>query len=214
MDRIISTLPAEEDADLMLCIEYGVAYQKDRGHVINYDESYWNKCAGYEGQGIARKINDGRIDLVGRHVGTGPVLDIGVGAGEFIRHRRNTFGYDVNPFAADWLKRQGFWADDFKDFDGYTMWDVLEHVPDPDEYLRHISVGSYLFVCLPLFQSLRRIRESKHYRPGEHLQYFTDAGFIAWIDAYGFRLVERAKFEIDAGRDSIYSFAFKRWRKP
>src|SRR5688572_9066508 len=95
----------------MICPAEGVAYQADMSVRVGYDEAYFNKCLGYEDQGIALAINRGRIELVARHVDPGEaVLDIGVGSGEFIKKRPNTFGYDINPVAEAWLRKEKLWS--------------------------------------------------------------------------------------------------------
>lgn len=214
MDRFIAAMPAEDDGDLALCREHGVAYQKDMTSTAHYDAAYYAKCMSYEDQEIARKINDGRIALVAKHYGDGKVCDIGIGSGEFIKRRSNTFGYDVNPVAIEWLKRNDLWAQYLSEFGAYTFWDVIEHVQEPELYFRQIQLHGFLFTSIPIYYALGGIRLSKHYRPGEHLYHFTEQGFVGWMDAHGFRLLEMQDFEIQAGRESIYSFAFKRYRCP
>jgi len=91
---------------------------------------------------------------------------------------------------------------------------VIEHLPDPWVYFRHISLHAQLFCSIPLFYGLGGIRTSKHYRPNEHLYYFTEEGFRGWMEMHGFMCLDMQSFEIDAGRESIYSFAFKRYRWP
>lgn len=212
MDSVIAAMPAITDADLMLCPDFGVAYQADREHVVAYDEAYFDKCAGYEGQEIAQRINRARIALVARHFGGGKVVDIGIGSGEFIKSRPNTVGYDVNPFAIEWLKRNDLWAGHLEYFGAFTMWDVIEHVPDPGVYLKCVHLHAYVFASLPVFDDLYSIRSSKHYRPGEHLTYWTHEGFVNWMGLHGFLLLEENDAESQAGRESIKSFAFKRNR--
>ena len=214
MDRFIASLPAEPDGDLMLCREHGVAYQHDRSNLCAYDDAYYSKCASYEGQEIARKINEGRVAMVNKHVGLGRVVDVGIGSGEFIKNRPNTWGHDVNPVGIEWLKRNDLWAAKLGPFCGVTMWDVIEHLDTPEEYLRQIPLHGFLFVSLPIFYALGAVRLSKHYRPSEHLQYFTEEGFVAWMALHGFLMLEMQDFEIAAGRESIYSFAFRRFRWP
>lgn len=212
MDSVISRYAAIDDGDLMLCREFGVAYQKEmHKDRVAYDGAYFDKCAGYEGQDIACKINAGRIALVNKYVGHAcEVLDVGVGSGEFIKKRPYTFGFDINEKAVAWLKSWNRWADEFSRFNAFTFWDVLEHVEIPESYFRHARQGAFLFTCLPIFKDLQSIRESRHYRPGEHLYYWTERGFVDWMDAHGFFCLERQDFEIEAGRDSILSFAFRR----
>ena len=58
-------MPAEEDGDLMLCHEHGLAYQRDRAHRVNYDRAYYEKCAAAlrllaEGESALSETEDGR----------------------------------------------------------------------------------------------------------------------------------------------------------
>lgn len=210
MDRFAAWVPGQDDGDLVLLPDQGMAYQRDQSQLVAYDEAYFQKCAGYEGQEIAEKINAGRIAMVQRHYGSWPLVDIGIGSGEFIRKRSYTYGVDVNPVAQRWLVQHSLWAYDLMHFDAFTFWDVLEHLPDATEYFGKIRDGSYLFTSLPIFDDLTRIRESKHYRPGEHLYYWTEAGFVDWMWLHRFALSEVSDFETRAGRESILSFAFRR----
>lgn len=211
MDRFIRHYLAEPDDDLMICPDRGVAYQRDMTLKVHYNGAYFDKYRGYENTPLANAINLGRVGLVNRYVGPAcGVLDVGVGSGEFIKNRPNTFGYDINPKAVEWLKDRMRFSDGFGAFDAFTFWDVLEHVETPDEYFRRIHDGAYLFTSLPIFDDLTRVRESKHYRPGEHLYYFTRDGFVDWMDRHRFRLLTVDDFETRAGREAILSFAFKR----
>lgn len=210
MDRFVAQF-AREDEDLILCGAHGVAYQRDRARIVPYGQDYFEKYQRYEGSEVAVAINRGRIAMVAQHFDPdGAVLDIGVGSGEFIKKRPNTFGFDINQEAVKWLREAGLWADDFPRFSAFTFWDVLEHVEDPAVYFDNIGRGAFLFTSIPIFADLERIRESRHYRPGEHLYYWTERGFVQWMALHRFALLERATFEIEAGRDSIYSFAFRR----
>lgn len=209
MDRFVERFAYQSDNDLNICFMDGVAYQADRQNIIQYDGDYWNKCAGYEDSEIALKLNKGRIDFVDAHY-KGEVLDIGVGCGEFIKKRPQTYGYDINPKAIEWLMSADLYRDCFSDFDAFTMWDVLEHVETPEQYFINMRPGSFLFLSLPIFEDLTRIRESKHYRPGEHLYYWTRDGLIEWMLLHKFDLCGHSDFETQAGRDSIQSFAFRK----
>jgi hypothetical protein len=195
----------------MVCHEEGIAYQADQSQLVAYDAAYYDKCAGYEGQEIGERINKCRIEMVARHY-TGHVCDVGIGSGAFIKGRPRTHGYDVNPVAIEWLKRNDLWASRLHEFGALTFWDVIEHIPDPDKYLRHVGLQCFVFASIPVFEDLARIRASKHYRPGEHLYYFKRQGFIDWMQAHGFLLLEWNDHESVAGRESINSFAFKRNR--
>ena len=217
MDSVIASLPATADGDLMLCLGAGVAYQRDRAYrSVSYDAAYLAKVDAYEDTPIARAVNAGRCALLQRHLPPGAsVLDIGAGSGAFVRAAVAAGfvakGYDVIAAAAVRLRVAGLYAD--RDPAGYaavTLWDTLEHMDDPGAALD--AIPSLAFVSLPVFASLSRIRESRHYRPGEHLYYFTVAGFVAWAVRHSFRLLEWSPHETDAGRDSIGAFALVRAR--
>lgn len=202
------------DGDLMICERAGCAYQADMTVSVPYDDAYFDKLAGYEGSEIAVKLNSGRVAFVNAWAGAEThVLDIGIGCGEFIKSRPKTMGMDVNPRAIDWLTANGKLAKSLWQFHAFTFWDVLEHVRSPNDYFSQMVIGSHVFVSMPIFEDLWRIRESKHYRPNEHYFYFTEHGFTDWMAMYGFRLLATSDFESVAGRESILSFAFQRIAK-
>ncbi len=210
-DRFILAVANTADGDLMLSDTLGLARQRDLARTVDYDDAYFEKYVLYEGQPIARAINAGRKAIVNKYVGPdAPVLDVGIGSGEFIKSRPNTWGYDVNPKAAAWLEARKRWSFSLGAFEALTFWDVLEHVETPAEYFDRMHPGQYLFTSLPIFDDIRRVRESKHYRPGEHLYYFTEFGFIWWMTRHGFDLLDIQDFETKAGRDSILTFAFRK----
>ncbi len=215
MDSFIESLPAEPDGDLMLGA--GVAYQRDMTTRVEYDGRYLTKIASYDRR-IAEKVNAGRVALVARHAADGAsLLDWGAGDGSFL-FAAGSWGFDAKGFdvirpAADTLLSLGMFDDDPALFDVVTAWDVLEHMEDPGLFLRRVARGALLCCSVPIFTDLRAVRESKHYRPGEHLYYWSADGFVDWMAQYGFRLLERSAHETDAGRESIGAFAFRRGLK-
>lgn len=215
MDEFVGAMDAVADADLMLCQSRGVAYQSDMSAGrVEYGARYLAKIAAYD-QATAARVNAGRCALVQRHLpADGVLLDIGAGDGGFVRCARSwgigAFGFDVIPDAARALRADGLYDDDPGIWDAVTMWDTIEHLEDPALTLRRVARGALLFASVPIFESLADIRASKHYRPGEHLYYWTAAGFITWMALYGYRLLEQSTHEVDAGRESIGAFAFRR----
>lgn len=180
----------------------------------DYFEEYQRRAATPVGKGIA----EFRVDLVDRYW-NGKVLDVGIGCGAFIeaRNRRmeawrnRTVGYDVNPRGIDWLKRRSLWMDwnEQENIEAITLWDVLEHLPDPHELLD--KVAGFAFVTIPIFESADHALRSRHWKPGEHLFYFTRKGFYGWAEGYGFEIYEETWMESCLfKRDSVASFVLKR----
>ncbi len=216
MDAEIAALDFEDDGDLRLCLPAGVAYQADmRAGRVEYGEDYFQKVCAYEGSEIARAVNVGRCQLLERHLAPGArVLDWGAGSGAFMRVAR-TVGFEVHGFdvieeTERWLRAVGWYSCNPVLFDALTVWDVLEHLENPAELLAQVHPWGKVFVSIPVFTDLRRIRASRHYRPGEHLYYWTADGFVQWMVGQGFRLLETSDHEVRAGRDSIAAFAFRR----
>ena len=213
MDRFIKDFAAiadDADEELILCLDNGVAYQRDMTRPVEYGSDYFEKYVSYEGLEIARKINHARVRLVNRHVGPATrVLDIGIGSGEFIKSRPNTYGCDVNPVACQWLEDRKLLGA-IVDFNVFSLWDVIEHLPEPENYFNRMRSGAFLFTCLPIFDALSDVRGSKHFRPNEHFYYWTANGFIDWMNLHKFDLVMLTNDETEAGREQILSFAFKK----
>lgn len=149
-----------------------------------------------------------RLELVAKYTEPCRTVDIGIGGGRYVQESGGC-GYDVCSDAVAWLNKAGAYLDPY---DGgvfsATCWDSLEHIPDPQALLAEVK--EWLFVSLPVFEGADDVLSSKHYKPGEHLWYFSSTGFINWCAEQGFECVEMNRVESDLGREGIMSFAFKR----
>lgn len=200
-------------SDLRYCPEQGIMYQNDMNVSVEYDQAYFDTYAHRRGSEIAVKLNKGRVAFSHRYCNT--LLDFGIGSGEFIEHcTAKMYGFDINPVAVDLLKKKGMYVDPYvsqpDDIEGWTMWDTLEHVPEPQNTFMHVRSWQYLFISLPIFDNILSIRQSKHYKPNEHYYYFTSDGFVRFMDDSGFQLIAVDDFETMAGRESIYTYAFRK----
>lgn len=175
---------------------------------IDYDRDYWAEYLGRDVSEMGQKLTEARVKMVERHF-DGPVVDIGIGGGRFVSEKQGAYGYDINEQAVQWLKAANKFRDPYANMvEAITCWDSLEHIPEPHKLLN--CVKEWLFVSIPIFESAEHCLGSRHYKPGEHLWYFTDAGFVGWCEAQGFELIDCNMCESDLGRDGIYSYAFKR----
>lgn len=173
-----------------------------------YDDNYFRRYQEMAETEMGRALTDARIGLVGRHY-SGPVLDVGIGAGQFVSSRPDTLGYDVNRAGIDWLQGEGVWADLYaSEYDALTFWDSLEHIDDPEEAVSRAR--KFVFVSLPVFADAEGVLKSRHFRPDEHIWYFTHDGLIRWFEQQGFTCIECNQTESSLGREEISSYAFKR----
>jgi hypothetical protein len=204
MDAVFNSLRADA---LQWLPEHGIGYFPVAA--MPYDESYFDKYVSYEAQPSGPAITNARIAFVARHF-AGTLLDVGIGSGHFVRSRPDTFGYDVNPRGLQWLHDRKVYRDLYTGLhDAATFWDSLEHIPSPGDALARVQ--GFVFVSIPIFESVEHVLRSKHFRKDEHFWYFTATGFVRWMFLNGFELVEYSRFECELGREDIGSFAFRRF---
>ncbi len=176
-----------------------------------YDLGYFEKYVGYSRTAMGVALTDARVELVRRYVGDEPVVDIGIGCGDFIEKRglRITSGYDVNPEAIRWLLERGVWVDPyFKDQANITCFDSLEHMKRPEHLVGRVE--RFLFLSIPIFEGPDHVLRSKHFRKDEHVYYFTRDGLVRWMSGHGFALQEENRMEVELGREDIGTFVFRR----
>jgi len=179
---------------------------------VAYDAAYFDKYVCMADTDMGRALTRSRLDLVARHH-AGDVLDVGIGCGQFVTARMNaggnTCGFDVNPTGIAWLRVRGLYRDLYDcEHEALTFWDSLEHIETPAGAVA--TARKWVFVSLPIFLDVEHCMTSKHFRPGEHIWYFTDAGLRRWFGEQGFECVEANTAETDLGREDIGSYAFRR----
>jgi SAM-dependent methyltransferase len=204
-----------------------------------YGESYW-KSDNPKARGYADYAREGalylktfrrRMRLVRRWLRAGDrVLDVGCAAGYFLRvareHGADVFGVELSPAIAKEAIAElgadrihvGFLDDavtamDFQpaSFDLVTLWDVIEHIPDPQSVLRRIREllkpsGVLLLETQNVDSRWAKLlgRRWHHYKHEEHLYHFTPATIRRLLADCGFAI-----HELGAGHAGKYvSFAF------
>lgn len=173
-----------------------------------YDEHYFAKYQLMADTDTGHALTQARIQLVERHY-SGAVLDVGIGAGQFVASRPDTQGFDVNPAGIAWLNQRGAYADLYaKKWLALTMWDVLEHIDEPELAVQQAT--EFVFVSIPIFADAGDIIRSHHFRKDEHIWYFTDEGIRGWFAEQGFTCIEQNTIECDFGRKGVASYAFRR----
>ncbi len=186
-----------------------------------YDEGYWRSTAakdrGYTDyradEGLYLRTFRRRLAIVRRHVARpGRVLDVGCAAGYFLRVMQGE-GWGVTgiepsdairPRAQELLGAERVRGGSLEDarlpagsFDLVTLWDVLEHVPDPLRVLREVRRvvapgGRLVLETQNVKSAAARIlgRRWQHYKHAEHLYHFDRRTIAAALERAGFVVLE------------------------
>lgn len=196
---------------IVRCLKCGLVYVNPRinakivadSYKDAIDEVYVQGAAGRQHtfRQCARKISQWRKP-------PGRLLDIGCAAGFFVREARDrgwdAIGIEPSKWLVSWgvknLKerlytgtlKQGRFKD--KEFDILTMWDVLEHVPDPmgelHECNRILKAGGMLIVNYPDFGSILAKLAGRNwwFLLSNHLYYFTPVTMRRYLEKAGFEV--------------------------
>jgi SAM-dependent methyltransferase len=141
---------------------------------------------------------------------TGRLLDIGAATGYFMKIAEEkgwkTCGVEISPYAAELGRSRGLdietgtihsTAFGQESFDMVTMWDVVEHVPDPildiGKACSLLRPGGLLAINTPDSGSrFARVMGSRWHLlvPPEHIFYFNRDSLITILDKSGFEIIE------------------------
>jgi 2-polyprenyl-3-methyl-5-hydroxy-6-metoxy-1,4-benzoquinol methylase len=171
-----------------------------------------------------------RVSQVIRRVGTsGRILDIGCATGIFLNgmHQKGWEAYGVEPshYAAEYARQHfnlaitngyledGKFTDSF--FNAVSMWDVLEHVPDPLDTLSEISrilaPGGWLVLSLPNPESWERSWFGQYWAGWDvprHFHLFNRHVLSNILQHAGFRIKEIVSF---TGRHGVLVLNLQFW---
>lgn len=188
-------------------IEKGYGYLEP-DHTFIYDKDYLQKFKDYEQDPKTDKLNELRREFVDVYIQGQFLLDYGCGACTFIKSRPNTYGFDLIPETIEQLKDLEKYFKPICCLPNICFWDSLEHIPDPSIILKHVL--EYAFISTPIYKDVESVFTSKHYKPNEHLWYFTMRGLINYMKENNFIHIAYYDLESKIGRKSIGTFAFKR----
>lgn len=144
----------------------------------------------------------------------GKILDLGCAMGFFLEvaenHGWTPYGVEISNYASDVAKKrfsdkifngtleQTCFPNNF--FDIITMWDYLEHIPDPSQELTLIcqllKKDGVLILSTPNADSLpHRIFRNKWmgYKDQEHLYYFSEKNILTLLEKTGFKVLKIKK---------------------
>jgi hypothetical protein len=189
---------------------YGKAIQK--GNPFQYGQSYWEEFRTKQETPVGKILTAQRKTLVLTHSKKprSRTVDIGIGGGAFVE-AMGCEGFDVNLVAQSWLVEQNkLWTGD--PLSVMTFWDSIEHIDEPNELLAKCE--DLAFVSTPIYESAEACVRSKHFKPPEHLLYFTEKGLTRYMAEQGFCCVEKNRMEEYVGREEIGTYVFRRVAYP
>lgn len=150
-----------------------------------------------------------RIEPLSRYLApASSILDIGCGAGVFVRFMKDQGhfpeGVDISKRAVEAGKKTlgleqelscGTWQCKHKRYDAVTAWTVIEHLPEPYQFLLEVRdiVSSILLLEFPTTDSLMYQYLGKHFfwiMPPYHLTLFSKTGMETLLSRAGFKVME------------------------
>jgi SAM-dependent methyltransferase len=221
---------------LVRCSSCGLVFVRDPplpeqlAHLYSFAAGYHAAFASERSRESRRYRRQARelLRIVGRHAPPGRALDVGCSAGFFLEAARDDgwepTGVELSPDTARLARRKGLdvligtleQAElEQGSFDLVTMWDVVEHVPDPlptaSAAAALLKEGGLLALSTPnvngvfprlSFRASEWTRRWPHPEPPRHLFQFSRATIRLLLDRAGFDVVE----EIDRRIPLAYTF--------
>lgn len=170
---------------------------------VNYDED----------KEPMREVFKIYLKHIAKFVPQGKLIDMGAATGYFMKLAReqgwDVSGIEISPFAVEVGKKQGLdlrvgMISDIskfqKVFDVVTLWDVIEHVTDPENDIKilyeNVRPGGILAINTPDSSSLMARISRKHWHqliPPEHVFYFNPRSLTILLERNGFEVVYTGK---------------------
>lgn len=157
--------------------------------MIKYDEKYYYNLLKIHTH-TASQICDIRWKFVSQldfNSNWPIVLDYGCGVGWFAAFRPgfikedNMDTFDIMPVPQTGIRHQ--------QYDVIALWDVLEHIPDFTDLAPLLKNTDYVAISIPIKPKDVAWKDYKHFKPGEHLHYYSVELLEALFKVYKFTLL-------------------------
>lgn len=201
-------LVSKDGCDVLQCDSCGLAFTHPQPVSLSdqYDDSYFDLYR--RRREFRLKRADARLKRIELMSQPGRLLDIGCSLGYFVEaacaRGWRAAGLEISPYAAEEARKMGLDVRtgvldtaDYPDgsFDCVTMWDVLEHVPDPTVHMlevrRILSDGGMVVIGTPdLGHRMFRLKREnwRHLKPSEHIFYFQQGSIRLLLRKTGFEM--------------------------
>lgn len=187
-----------------------------------YDKNYFqneNPKGGYanyyEGMRVNKKTFSDRLSKIEKRIKKKEgLLDVGSALGDCLFEAKkigwkNSMGLEVSKFACDFARKRGLKVENTtldkskiknNSFNIVTYQDVIEHVENPVVELKLVHKklikGGWVFLVTPDIGGLwHKLLGSLwyHYKPGEHIMYFSEKTLRLALEKSGFKNIETRK---------------------
>ena len=187
------------------------------------------------GTDLERRINFNRLATVMRHLPLGSrILDYGCSCGNFLARAEDYYecmGYEPAtvsierktcrcPISSDRKFAELGIGEPEAPFDMITMFDVFEHFKNPQETLGlvidpMIKPGGYVLIGTPNPEYVSDPERWYHFKPGEHLYFWTPQALLSFMNRCGYSVVEHGYSECllrknDTTIKSLLTMVFKK----
>jgi len=209
-----SLLVTKGGHNVYVCATCGLAFTHPQPESISeqYDSSYFDLYRRRREFRLRR--GDCRLRAIELIKEPGRLLDIGCSLGYFVEAANargwRASGIEISPHAAAEARKLGLdvregllegaaYADG--SFDCVTMWDVLEHVPDPTRHMfevaRVLVDGGLVVIGTPNLGHVQfRLKRDRwrHLKPAEHIYYFRRSSIGRLLEKTGFEMIHPPVF--------------------
>lgn len=176
--------------------------------MIKYDTDYYYNLLKIHA-GTAKKICDIRWQFIKNNIKPSDhlvtALDYGCGVG-FMKAFAPEWITEVDTYDIMGVPQTGIRQSQYSIV---MLFDVLEHIPDFTEILPILDRTEYVAVTVPIKPSNMKWKDYKHFKPGEHLHYFTHDLLRYMFKVMGFEMLNSGTPECPP-REHVWSFLFKR----
>ena len=172
--------------------------------MIDYNlEYYENMLRMYST--TAERISKIRWEFI-KDLNVKTVLDYGSGVGWFRAWRPREIevhSFDIGPYPQTEAK--------YLDYDLLTLWDVLEHLPSMVHLEYWFDRIKYIALTTPVLPNNAELKDWKHFKPGEHLNYYDRKSLDSLFREYKFKRIKDGYPECPP-RVDIWSVVYKKNR--
>jgi 2-polyprenyl-3-methyl-5-hydroxy-6-metoxy-1,4-benzoquinol methylase len=203
----------KDSIDVFRCLHCGLIFagemQGNEELIKHYSDQYFEPYLKTESIHLEKRFKK-RIDEIRQYAFPGTLLDVGCGAGFFLKLAAETGyateGVELSPYAAKYARQklglrvfQGELSDARfarESFDIITLWHILEHVHDPGTFLGQVNgllkKNGLLAVEVPNIGSLSARAAGVKWElmaPKEHFYYFNENTIKRYLENSGFNVI-------------------------